>query len=86
MENGIVDAKSLDERALILRGIADGAQNTQEVQPGDSILMPEFLHRAGEDLGDGEGSCDRWREADELLQRLKHVLEGGLRQFGGGVG
>jgi hypothetical protein len=84
--DGVVDAEELDQGAFLFCRVANGAENAEKVKTRDGILVAQLLHCAGEDFGDGKGGGDGWRESHDFLQRLQHVLEGGLREFWGGVG
>jgi hypothetical protein len=39
MKNGVVDAEALDESAIFVAGVADGAEDAEEVDAGDGIFV-----------------------------------------------
>jgi hypothetical protein len=75
-QNGIVDIESLDQSALLLSRITYGAEDTQEVKASDSVLVPQFLPCAYEDLWDSKRGCNRRGKPDYLLERFQHALKG----------
>jgi hypothetical protein len=56
--DSVVDAEELNQCAFLLCRVADGAENTEEVDTRDSILVAQLLHRASEDFGDRKGGSD----------------------------
>lgn len=83
--DGVVDAEELDQGAFLFGRVANGAENTEEIEARNGVLVAQFLYCASEDFRDGERGGDGWRESHDFLQRLQHVLEGGLGEFWGGV-
>jgi hypothetical protein len=82
MDDGVVDAELADERTLVFGRITDVPEDAEEIQAGNSVLVTELLHCAGEDVGDGERCRNRRRETNELLKGLEHILKIGLRELG----
>jgi hypothetical protein len=74
----VVHAEELDKRTFFLCGVAYGTKDTEKVNTRHSIFVAQLLHCASEDLRNREGRCYGRREADNLLQGLKHVLKCGL--------
>lgn len=60
----LVAAKSADEPAAFILGVADGSEDAEEVETRYCVFVPKFLLGASENLGHCEGSCDRWRQAN----------------------
>ena len=81
LDDGIIDTKLTNECAFIFCGIANRVEDTQEVESRDRVFVPQFLHRAGEDFWNSKRCSDRRREANKLLERLKHVFEIGLGEL-----
>jgi hypothetical protein len=58
--DALVAAEGADEVAAFLFGVADCAEDAEEVEAGDGVFVGEFLFGALEDFGCGEGCCDWW--------------------------
>jgi hypothetical protein len=65
--DGVIDAEALDEATFLVGGVADRAEDAEEVEARDGVFVAKLLNGAREDLGDGEGGGDGRGEAGELL-------------------
>jgi hypothetical protein len=61
---------------LLFGGVADAADDAEEVEAHEGFLGVEAEDRAGEEVGVGEARGYRRAQAEELLQGLEEVLEG----------
>lgn len=74
--DGGVEAVGGDEVAVFVAGVADGADDAEEVEADEGLFGLQLVDCAGEEGGVGEGSGDGRGEAEELLQGFEEVLEG----------